>query len=105
MVVPQLGFRAIDHLTNNVPHGAMRRWVDFYQQIFGFTEVRYFDIRGARVGMFVQLHNALGHDNPGAYAGESFCSEWDRTQNGCRPAPKFDGGLPRLPILGFRVAF
>lgn len=51
VVVPQLGFRAIDHLTNNVPHGAMRRWVDFYEQVFGFTEVRYFDIRGARTGL------------------------------------------------------
>jgi 4-hydroxyphenylpyruvate dioxygenase len=51
VIVPALGFRAIDHLTNNVPHGAMRRWADFYEQIFGFTEVRYFDVRGARTGL------------------------------------------------------
>ncbi len=51
VAVPGLGFRAIDHLTNNVAHGTMRRWVDFYEQIFGFTEVRYFDIRGARTGL------------------------------------------------------
>jgi 4-hydroxyphenylpyruvate dioxygenase len=51
VIVADLGFRAVDHLTNNVPHGELRRWVDFYQQVFGFTEVRYFDIRGARTGL------------------------------------------------------
>jgi len=45
------GFRAIDHLTNNVPRGSLGRWADFYRGVFGFTEVRYFDIRGARTGL------------------------------------------------------
>lgn len=49
--VPSLGFRAIDHLTNNVPHGTMQRWASFYKDVFGFTEVRYFDIRGERTGL------------------------------------------------------
>lgn len=48
---PSLGFRAIDHLTNNVPHGEMQKWVAFYERLFGFTQVRYFDIRGARTGL------------------------------------------------------
>jgi hypothetical protein len=62
-------------------------------------------IRRARVGMFVQLHNALDRDNPGAYAGARYCSPWDEAQNGCRPVDTFDAGLPRLPVVGFRVAF
>lgn len=49
--VPGKGFRAIDHLTNNVPRGTLARWAAFYQDIFGFTEVRYFDIRGVRTGL------------------------------------------------------
>ena len=62
-------------------------------------------VRGVRVGTFVQLYNALGHDNPGAYGGERFCSDFDRIENGCRPTDTFDGGLPRLPIVGLRIAF
>jgi 4-hydroxyphenylpyruvate dioxygenase len=49
--VKSAGFLAIDHLTNNVPRGAMGRWADFYKQVFGFTEVRYFDIRGVQTGL------------------------------------------------------
>ncbi|MFO0747848.1 MAG: 4-hydroxyphenylpyruvate dioxygenase [Myxococcota bacterium] len=49
--VPDLGFLTIDHLTNNVPEGAMQRWADFYRSVFGFTEVRYFDIRGVATGL------------------------------------------------------
>jgi len=45
------GFIAIDHLTNNVYKGEMAKWCDFYKGIFGFTEVRYFDIRGAKTGL------------------------------------------------------
>ncbi len=49
--VPDKGFLALDHLTNNVEKGTMGRWADFYKQIFGFEEVRYFDIRGAKTGL------------------------------------------------------
>lgn len=45
------GFLSVDHLTNNVPPGAMQRWADFYKNVFGFTEVRYFDIKGAKTGL------------------------------------------------------
>jgi hypothetical protein len=62
-------------------------------------------IRRVRLGTFVQLYNALGRDNPGAYAGERSCSEFDRIANGCRPVDTFDAGLPRLPIIGLRVTF
>lgn len=45
------GFQVIDHLTNNVHQGTMGQWADFYKNIFGFFEVRYFDIRGAKTGL------------------------------------------------------
>ena len=50
-LVTDKGFRAIDHLTNNVEKGTLERWSAFYEEVFGFTEVRYFDIRGARTGL------------------------------------------------------
>lgn len=50
-LVPDKGFVAIDHLTNNVERGTMQRWASFYKDVFGFTEVRYFDIRGVKTGL------------------------------------------------------
>ena len=50
-IVPNLGFEFIDHLTNNVQQGTMKKWADFYKDIFGFYEIRYFDIRGAKTGL------------------------------------------------------
>jgi len=55
LAVPDLvaskGFVAIDHLTNNVPRGQLALWGAFYRDVFGFTEVRYFDIRGVKTGL------------------------------------------------------
>ncbi len=45
------GFRVVDHLTNNVPPGEQQKWAGFYKGIFGFTEVRYFDIQGVKTGL------------------------------------------------------
>ena len=45
------GFLTVDHLTNNVPTGEQKKWADFYKNIFGFTEVRYFDIQGVKTGL------------------------------------------------------
>lgn len=50
-LVENLGFEFIDHLTNNVQQGTMKKWSEFYKNIFGFTEVRYFDIRGSKTGL------------------------------------------------------
>lgn len=50
-VVRDCGFTRIDHLTNNVYKGTMSQWADFYKNIFGFEEVRYFDIRGMKTGL------------------------------------------------------
>ena len=49
-LVPSKGFTAMDHLTNNVPRGELLKWGGFYREVFGFTEVRYFDIRGVKTG-------------------------------------------------------
>ena len=51
-VVAEKGFTVIDHLTNNVARGELPRWAEFYQRIFGFTEVRSFDILGAKTGLY-----------------------------------------------------
>lgn len=45
------GFTIVDHLTNNVEKGTMHKWADFYKSIFGFYEIRYFDIRGNQTGL------------------------------------------------------
>jgi 4-hydroxyphenylpyruvate dioxygenase len=51
IIKPTKGFLKIDHMTNNVEKGTMNQWANFYKDIFGFTEVRYFDIRGAKTGL------------------------------------------------------
>jgi 4-hydroxyphenylpyruvate dioxygenase len=50
-VQPDRGFMRVDHMTNNVPAGTMEQWAKFYKGVFGFTEVRYFDIKGAKTGL------------------------------------------------------
>jgi 4-hydroxyphenylpyruvate dioxygenase len=45
------GFRMIDHLTHNVYRGRMAFWGSFYERIFNFREIRYFDIKGEYTGL------------------------------------------------------
>ena len=45
------GFRLIDHLTHNVYRGRMTYWAQFYERIFNFREIRYFDIKGEYTGL------------------------------------------------------
>lgn len=45
------GLTHIDHLTHNVHRGRMREWAEFYERIFNFREVRYFDIEGQVTGV------------------------------------------------------
>ncbi len=45
------GVACIDHLTHNVHRGNMNVWAGFYERLFGFREVRYFDIEGQRTGL------------------------------------------------------
>ncbi|MCW5229940.1 4-hydroxyphenylpyruvate dioxygenase [Verminephrobacter eiseniae] len=45
------GLSYIDHLTHNVHRGRMNEWADFYQRLFNFRELRYFDIEGQLTGV------------------------------------------------------
>jgi len=45
------GLEIIDHLTHNVHKGRMAEWAEFYERLFNFREVRYFDIEGKVTGV------------------------------------------------------
>ena len=45
------GLTAIDHLTHNVERGRMDHWAGFYERLFNFREIRYFDIEGKLTGL------------------------------------------------------
>lgn len=45
------GFLLIDHMTNNVPKGELDLWAKFYEDIFNFREIRFFDIKGKTTGL------------------------------------------------------
>jgi 4-hydroxyphenylpyruvate dioxygenase len=45
------GFKMIDHLTHNVYGGRMDHWAKFYERIFNFREIRFFDIKGEYTGL------------------------------------------------------
>jgi 4-hydroxyphenylpyruvate dioxygenase len=46
-----VGLAAIDHLTHNVHQGRMAEWARFYERLFNFREIRYFDIEGKLTGL------------------------------------------------------
>jgi 4-hydroxyphenylpyruvate dioxygenase len=46
-----VGLTEIDHLTNNVFRGRMDHWAQFYERLFNFREIRYFDIEGKLTGL------------------------------------------------------
>ncbi|PZW37604.1 4-hydroxyphenylpyruvate dioxygenase [Humitalea rosea] len=45
------GLTTIDHLTHNVHRGRMDAWSGFYERLFNFREIRYFDIEGKLTGL------------------------------------------------------
>ncbi|HVJ73200.1 MAG TPA: 4-hydroxyphenylpyruvate dioxygenase [Casimicrobiaceae bacterium] len=45
------GLTLIDHLTHNVYRGRMAYWAGFYEKLFNFRELRYFDIKGEYTGL------------------------------------------------------
>ena len=45
------GLTYIDHLTHNVHRGRMKEWAEFYERLFEFREIRYFDIEGQVTGV------------------------------------------------------
>ncbi|MBN8714172.1 MAG: 4-hydroxyphenylpyruvate dioxygenase [Xanthomonadales bacterium] len=45
------GLTFIDHLTHNLYFGNMEKWSQYYERLFNFREIRYFDIKGAKTGL------------------------------------------------------
>ncbi|MGJ8671032.1 MAG: 4-hydroxyphenylpyruvate dioxygenase [Oceanococcus sp.] len=52
------GFTVIDHLTHNVYRGRMQYWADYYEKLFNFREIRYFDIKGEYTGLLSKAMTA-----------------------------------------------
>ena len=46
-----VGLKVVDHLTHNVYRGRMAHWAAFYERLFNFREIRYFDIQGEYTGL------------------------------------------------------
>lgn len=51
MAKNSVGLTYLDHLTHNVHRGNMVTWADFYERIFNFREIRYFDIEGKQTAL------------------------------------------------------
>ncbi|MEO8543816.1 MAG: 4-hydroxyphenylpyruvate dioxygenase [Burkholderiaceae bacterium] len=45
------GLKVVDHMTHNVYRGRMAYWSKYYERLFNFREIRYFDIQGAHTGL------------------------------------------------------
>jgi len=52
------GFKIIDHLTHNVYRGRMEYWAKYYEHLFNFREIRYFDIKGEYTGLLSKAMTA-----------------------------------------------
>lgn len=48
---PELGIQYVDHITHNVHRGRMDEWAKFYETLFNFREIRYFNIKGIKTGL------------------------------------------------------
>ena len=46
-----VGLNIIDHLTHNVYRGNMDTWAQYYERLFNFHQIRYFDIKGKKTGL------------------------------------------------------
>jgi len=46
-----VGLHTLDHLTHNVNRGRMDHWAGFYEKIFNFRQIRYFDIEGQQTAL------------------------------------------------------
>ncbi len=55
---PGAGLHTLDHLTHNVNRGRMDHWAGFYERVFNFREIRYFDIEGQQTGLLSRAMTA-----------------------------------------------
>ena len=58
------GLKLIDHLTHNVYRGRMAYWAGFYEKLFNFREIRYFDIKGEYTGLTSQGDDRARRQDP-----------------------------------------
>ena len=52
------GLTFIDHLTHNLFVGNMQKWSEYYEKLFNFREIRYFDIKGSKTGLLSKAMTA-----------------------------------------------
>ncbi|MCF6765149.1 4-hydroxyphenylpyruvate dioxygenase [Thiotrichales bacterium 19S3-7] len=57
----QVGLKLLDHVTHNVFRGNMNKWAGFYEKLFNFREIRYFDIEGKLTGLFSRAMTSPCH--------------------------------------------
>ena len=53
-----VGLHTLDHLTHNVHRGRMDHWAQFYERIFNFRQIRYFDIEGQQTALLSRAMTA-----------------------------------------------
>ncbi|MDB5670558.1 MAG: hppD [Alphaproteobacteria bacterium] len=53
-----VGLHTLDHLTHNVNRGRMDHWANFYERIFNFRQIRYFDIEGQQTALLSRAMTA-----------------------------------------------
>ena len=53
-----VGLHTLDHLTHNLKRGRMDYWANYYESIFNFRQIRYFDIEGQATGLFSKAMTA-----------------------------------------------
>jgi len=53
-----VGLHTLDHLTHNVNRGRMDHWAQYYEKLFNFREIRYFDIEGKQTGLLSRAMTA-----------------------------------------------
>ncbi len=105
------GFNVIDHLTHNVYGGRMDHWARFYERIFNFREIRYFDIKGEYTGLTSRAMTAPDGKiriplNEEGKAGGGQIEEYLRAYNGegiqhiAFSCDDLIGGWDRLKALG-----
>jgi len=58
MMPKGFGLTFIDHLTHNLFVGNMAKWSEYYEKLFNFREIRYFDIKGAKTGLLSKAMTA-----------------------------------------------
>ncbi len=53
-----VGLELVDHLTHNVYRGRVDYWAKYYEKLFNFREIRQFDIKGRKTGLFSRAMTA-----------------------------------------------